>query len=350
MTQVTKEKPPELDENGLRQALRIAGGCTIGFTICKLMEWPYGIFFTVYPMLLLGMVPTLSKSVIRQFFGSAIFCAFVVLVLQGYFSHLPVIMTGLAFLSFCGLFFVMSNGRAFLFGALGVVSLSIQLHYSSYIDQTSSIYPLIISNITAITLTVLIALLMHFLFPDVSPRTARVLPVKSKESIRHEVLLCATVATLSFVAFQVLDLQDSISAQASSVLILFSLCWKAVGVASWKRALGTLIGCNIALLSQLILYNHANILLFSVFILWLLSFIFARFHILGGGAPGIGFGVLTTFGILFGQYLGPDKTFIYSTLYRFSSVSVAIIVSLTAVYITHHILNKFHVTRHHTYA
>ncbi|WP_409439997.1 DUF2955 domain-containing protein [Psychromonas sp. GE-S-Ul-11] len=349
MTQITKAKPPELDENGLRQALRVAGGCTLGFTICKLLEWPYGIFFTVYPMLILGLVPTISKSVIGQFFGSALYCAFVVLVLQGYFSHLPVVMTGLTFLSFCVLFFVMSNGRAFLFGALGVVSLSIQLHYSSYIDQTSSIYPLIVSNITAITLTVMIGLLMHFIFPDVSPRTARSLPSKSKESIRHEVLLCASVATLSFVAFQVIDLNDSISAQASTVLILFSLCWKAVGTASWRRALGTFIGCNIALVSQLLLYNHADVLLFSVFILWLLSFIFARFHILGGGAPGIGFGVLTTFGILFGQYLGPDKTFFYSTLYRFSSVSVAIVVSLSAVYIMHLILNRFSVTRHHTY-
>ena len=39
----------------------------------------------------------------------------------------------------------------------------------------------------------------------------RAVPHKDKESIRHEVLLCATVATLSFVVFQVLDLQDSIS-------------------------------------------------------------------------------------------------------------------------------------------
>ena len=340
---------PQIDANGLRQALRIAGGCTIGFTVSKLMNWPNGIFFTIYPMLLLGMVPTLNRSVIRQFFASAAFSAFMVLIIQGLFSHLPVVMTLCAFSAFCFLFHKMSDGSAFLFGALGVVSLSIQLHFSSYVDQNSSIYPIILSNGLAIFMTVIIAALMHGVFPDVAARTARTMPTKAKESIRHEVLLCSTVATLSFVVFQLLDLQDSISAQAASVLILFSLCWKAAGVAGWQRAIGTLIGCNAALLSQLFLYNHSDFLLFPVFILWILSFIFSRFHILGGGAPGIGFGVLTTFGILFGQSLGPGQDLIYSALYRFTSVSVAIVLSLCAVYIMHHLLNRFTVTRHHTY-
>jgi uncharacterized membrane protein YccC len=348
MTQVVSQGP-QLDSNGLRQALRIAGGCTIGFAISKLMNWPNGIFFTVYPMLLLGMVPTLSRGVINQFIASAAFSAFIVLIIQGLFSHLPVVMTLLVFGIFCFLFHKMSRGSAFLFGALGVVSLSIQLHFSSYVDQGSSIYPLILSNGLAIILTVIIAAIMHGVFPDVIARPGRVMPAKPKESIRHEVLLCASVATLSFVVFQVLDLQDSISAQAASVLILFSLCWKAAGMAGWQRAIGTLIGCNTALLSQLFLYNHTDFLLFPVAILWILSFVFARFHILGGGIPGIGFGVLTTFGILFGQSLGPGQDLIYSALYRFSSVSVAIILSLCAVYVMHHLLNRFSATRHHTF-
>ncbi|HDZ31375.1 MAG TPA: DUF2955 domain-containing protein [Pseudoalteromonas sp.] len=348
MTQIVSQGP-QLDSNGLRQALRIAGGCTLGFTISKLMNWPNGIFFTVYPMLLLGMVPTLSRGLINQFIASAAFSALIVLIMQGLFSHLPVVMALLVFGVFCFLFHQMSSGSAFLFGALGVVSLSIQLHFSSYVGQGSSIYPLILTNGLAILLTVVIAALMHGLFPDVTARPGRVMPAKAKESIRHEVLLCSSVATLSFVVFQVLDLQDSISAQAASVLILFSLCWKAAGMAGWQRAIGTLIGCNAALLSQVFLYSHSDFLLFPIAILWILSFIFARFHILGGGIPGIGFGVLTTFGILFGNSLGPGQDLIYSAMYRFSSVSVAIILSLCAVYVMHHILNRFSVTRHHTF-
>lgn len=341
--------PYVLDKNGLRQALRIAGGSALGFSLCKLMNWPNGIFFTVYPMLLLGLVPILNAHIIRQFFASAAFSALFVLIVQGLFSHLPVVMTMLSFLAFTFLFYQMSRGANFLFGALSVVSLSIQLHFASYVGNGTSIYPLIISNGLAVLVTVLTAVLMHFMFPDVAPRQARVMPTKAIESIRHEVLLCATVATLSFVLFQVFDLQDSISAQAASILILFPLCWKAAGMAGWQRAIGTLIGCNLALVSQLFLYNHTDILLFPALILWILTFIFSRYHIIGGGIPGVGFGIITTFGILFGQSLGPGQDLIYSALYRFSSVSVAIIVSLCAVYIMHHILNRFSVTRHHTF-
>lgn len=348
MTQAVSQAP-QLDSNGLRQALRIAGGCTLGFTISKLMNWPYGIFFTVYPMLLLGLVPVLNKSIVRQFLASAAISIPMVLVMQGLFSHLPVLMTIIVFLAFCFLFYQMSSGAAFLFGALGVVGLSIQLHFSSYVTGTSSVYPLILSNGLATLLSTAIAFAMHGIFPDVTARAVRAVPAKAKESIRHEVLLCATVATLSFVVFQVLDLQDSISAQASSVLILFSLCWKAAGMAGWQRAIGTLIGCNAALLAQVLLYNHTDFLLFPVLILWTLSFVFSRFHIIGGGAPGVGFGVLTTFGILFGNSLGPGQDLVYSAMYRFSSVAVAIVASLSAVYVMHHILNRFSATRHHTY-
>ncbi len=340
---------PKLDENGLRQTLRIAGGATLGFTVCKLMQWPNGIFFTIYPMLLLGLVPALNLSVIRQFIASSAYSAFIVLVIQGLFNHLPVVMVLISFLAFSLLFYQMSTGANFLFGASGVVTLSIQFNFASYITQGTSIYPLIISNAVAIFVSIAIAALMHTLFPDVTPRQARPRPVKDKQSIRHEVLLCSSVATLSFIVFQVFDLSDSVSAQAASVLILFSLCWKAAGLAGWARAVGTLIGCNIALLAQLLLYNLTEILIFPVMVLWICSFIFSRYHILGGGIPGVGFGVLTTFGILFGQSLGPGQDLVYSALYRFSSVSFALLASLCAIYIVHTLLNKIDMTRHHTY-
>ena len=339
----------QLDGNGLRQALRIATGSALGFALAKLMNWPNGIFFTVYPMLLLGLVPVLNMHIIRQFYAGAVFSALFVLVVQGLLAHLPVVMTMVSFLAFAFLFYQMSRGANFLFGATTVVSLSIQLHFSTYTGAGVSIYPLIISNAVAVIVTVVFSVLMHGIFPDVSPRQARVMPEKAKESVRHEVLLCSTVATLSFIVFQLFDLQDSISAQAASVLILFSLCWKAAGMAAWQRAIGTLIGCNLALVAQLFLYNHTDILIFPALILWILTFIFSRYHILSGGIPGVGFGIITTFGILFGQSLGPGQDLVYSALYRFSSVSVAILLSLCAVYIMHHILNRFEMTRHHTF-
>ena len=46
-----------------RRLLRIALGSCIGFSLCKIMNWPYGIFFAVFPMLLLGMVPMFNRMV-----------------------------------------------------------------------------------------------------------------------------------------------------------------------------------------------------------------------------------------------------------------------------------------------
>ncbi|WP_462154309.1 DUF2955 domain-containing protein [Pseudoalteromonas piscicida] len=339
-----------LNANDLRQMLRIATGSTLGFALSKLLNWPYGIFFTVYPMLLLGLVPMLNAHIVRQFILSGLVCAFSVLVLQGLFGFHPALMSLLTFALFAFLFLQMSKGVNFLFGAMSVVGLSIQLHFASYASTTGGLYSLIASNSLAIIISIATAYVMHWLFPDVTVRQLPPRPAKDAASIRHEVLLCATVATLSFMVFQILDLQDSVSAQAASILILFPLSWKAAGTAGWQRAVGTLIGCNLALAAQILLQTYSQILLFPILILWILVFIFSRYHLLSGGAPGIGFGIITTFGILFGQSLAPNQDLIYSALYRFSSVSVAITVSLCAIYLIHRLLNHFSATRHHTYA
>ncbi|GAP73740.1 permease of the major facilitator superfamily [Pseudoalteromonas sp. SW0106-04] len=338
-----------LTANDIRQMLRIATGATLGFSLSKLFNWPNGIFFTVYPMLLLGLVPIINAHIVRQFIASALFCGFAVLVLQGLFGFHPILMSILAFAMFAFLFYQMSRGAHFLFGAMSVVGLSIQLHFASYSATGLGLYPLIFSNFLAVTVSLASAYIMHWLFPDVSARTPISRAAKDAASVRHEVLLCATVATLSFMVFQILDLQDSVSAQAASILILFPLCWKAASMAGWQRAIGTLIGCNLALAAQLLLFTYSQILVFPILVLWILTFVFSRYHVLGGGMPGVGFGVITTFGILFGQSLAPNQDLVYSALYRFSSVCVAITASLCLVYVIHHILNRFAATRHHTF-
>jgi uncharacterized membrane protein YgaE (UPF0421/DUF939 family) len=186
---------------------------------------------------------------------------------------------------------------------------------------------------------------MHIIFPDVEPRAMRPIIIKPKSNGHHEVILASTIATLSFVIFQVLDLQDSLSAQVSSVLILFPLNLYGAGRAAFNRAMGTLIGCNVGLGWQLILLDHSGILWFVSVALWISIMLFVRYHILEGGGSGAGFGAMTTMGILFGQYLSPQHDLVYNTLYRFTSVSVSVSVTLIAVYLMHRLLNKFESTR-----
>ena len=108
--------------------------------------------------------------------------------------------------------------------------------------------------------------------------------------------------------------------------------------------MGTLVGCNVGLLVQFVLMDHFDVLPFVAAGLWVSLMLFARIHLLEGGT-GAGFAALTTMSILFGQYLSPRQDLFYSDLYRFWSLSVAVLLSLTAVYLMHLLLNRFAATR-----
>lgn len=336
-----------LDENGLRQCLRLACGGTLGLFICKLMSWDNGSFFCVYPMLLLGLVPTLNAHLIRQFLAQAVLVSLETLLIYGLFGDRPLLIVPLVFLAFFWRFALMARGPLFLFGALGCVFLSMQLHFASYPD--THLYDLVASNLVAAGLTVLIAWLMFYCFPDAEPRAPRILPEKDLPSRRHEAVLGASLATLSFMLFQTLDLRDSLSAQIASILVLFPMHWHGIRFAGRIRALGTLLGCVIALSLQLLLYDHYDVLPLVTSLYWIAAFFCARVHVLEG-AQGVGFGALTTLAIVFGQYLTPSHDMMFSLAYRLSSVCVAVFVTLLAVFVLHRLLNRFAATRHQSHA
>lgn len=332
----------ELETNDVRQCLRIAFGGMLGFLICKLMGWNYGAFFVVQPILLLGMVPALTAHVMRQFLANMLVVSFAVLVIHGMFGDRPVPMTLMVIAMFALLFRQMSRGPNFLFGAMSVVNMSMQLHFASY--PAADVGDIVASNIASVFTTLLIVMLMHALFSDAAPREPRQLPSKPLTNQRHEVILATTVATLSFVVFQVFNLQSGLSAQVASILVLFPLNWKGAGPAGWNRILGTLVGCSAGLVVQFVLMDHFDVLPFVAVGLWLSLMLFARIHLLEGGY-GAGFSALTTMAILFGQNLTPRQDLFYSDLYRFWSLSISVTLSLIAVYLVHLLLNRFRATR-----
>lgn len=332
-----------LDQNGLRQCVRVAGGGLLGFVVSQLMGWNYGVFFTVFPMFLLGMVPVLNAGIIRQFLANGSLNALEVSVVVGLLKHMPVVMTLVVLGLFLLRFSLMARGPLFLFGANGVLTLSILLHFASY--PSVDLGDLLASNLMASVLAVFIAMLMHTLFPDTEPRQPPPRATKPLAQVRHETLLGGITATLSFVVFQVFDLQGSLSAQMATILILFTLGYQGARVSAAKRAVGTLLGCNLALAMQLILYTQSHHFLLVILLYWLGLMLFAREHILEGGGSGIGFGGLTTLGILFGQSLGPQQDLVYSALYRFASMSVALVATLVVMACVQRVLNRFAATR-----
>lgn len=332
-----------LTANDLRQCLRIATGGTIGFTLCKLFGWSNGVFFTVTPMLLLGLVPVISGHAVRQLLASSAIAGLEVGLLGGLFGSHPGMMTPIVFLLFLYRFAAMSRGSLFLFGANGVLSLSIMLHFASY--PGTDLNDLIFSNFWATGLSVIIAYLMTALWPDVEPRAAYQPGPKAPHRMRHEALLGASIATLSFLVFQIFDLRDSMSAQATTLLLLFPMHWNGALDYARKRAIGTLLGVSFGVMVQLFLYDWSGLLILIVPLLWLGLMLFAQAHVKEASGSGVGFGAMTTLGILFGQYLTPGNDLIFSALYRVSSIFVAILATLFLCYLLHKLLNSFEATR-----
>ncbi|BDA59172.1 DUF2955 domain-containing protein [Shewanella xiamenensis] len=332
-----------LTANDLRQCLRIATGGTIGFTLCKLFGWSNGVFFTVTPMLLLGLVPVISGHAVRQLLASSAIAGLEVGLLGGFFGSHPGMMTPIVFLLFLYRFAAMSRGSLFLFGANGVLSLSIMLHFASY--PGTDLNDLIFSNFWATGLSVIIAYLMTALWPDVEPRAAYQPGPKAPHRMRHEALLGASIATLSFLVFQIFDLRDSMSAQATTLLLLFPMHWNGALDYARKRAIGTLLGVSFGVMVQLFLYDWSGLLILIVPLLWLGLMLFAQAHVKEASGSGVGFGAMTTLGILFGQYLTPGNDLIFSALYRVSSIFVAIVATLFLCYLLHKLLNSFEATR-----
>lgn len=334
-----------MSENDFRQCLRIATGASLGFTFCKVFGWSNGVFFTVTPVLLLGMLPTMTMHAARQMVASAVVCALEVGLIAGFFGSHPGMMTIFAFLMFLFNFACMSRGKLFLFGANSVLSLSVMLHFASF--QTTDINGFIISLIVANITSVMIAFLMMWLIPDVEVRNPPPPPGVAKKShrMRHEALLGATIATLSFLVFQTMDLKDSMSAQATTILLMFPMHWNGAMGYARKRAMGTIMGVTFGILVQVILYDWSDMLIFVVPLLWIGAMIFGFMHVKESSGSGAGFGGLTTLGILFGQYLTPGGDLIFSALYRVSSILGAIVITLLLTYVVHVILNRFEATR-----
>ncbi len=337
-----------LTENAMRRGLRVSLGACLGFVFCKFFDLDFGVFFVVTPILLLGAVPTINGDIARQCLAAAVVCGLEVGLLAAVFSSHPILMTMLAFLLFMYKFACMSGGRLFLFGSNGVINLSIMLHFASY--NSVDLNNMIAVNFWANVLALLIAVVLVHLIPDLPVRSRAnaeppVAAPKASHRRRHEALLGATVATLSFLVFQVFNLNDSLSAQATTLLLLFPLHWNGALTYARKRVMGVTLGVTFGVMGQLLLYNWSDQLLLVSLLLWIGLLLFSYIHAKEGGVPGFGFGGLTTLGILFGQYLSPDQDMIFSALYRVSSIVFAVIVTLFVCYLVHRILNMFSATR-----
>ena len=333
----------QMSEQESRRLLRIAFGCCIGFTISKVMNWPYGVFFTVYPILLLGMVPVFNALIAWQFVGSVLINIVEIFVLRSLFEHSALLMTLGVFALFAVHFRFMARSSHFLMWTMGVVSISVMLHFSSY--PGASLSDMAMATALATLIAIISAAVLYWLIPDKAPVNLPTPPALSSAQINHRMLMGAVLATLSFVVFQILDLQDSLSAQVATVLVLFPMTLQGTVSSALNRAKGVALGCAIGISAQFLLYDLIQFLPLVVLTLFATVLITARLHLVERAGSGMGFGALTTIGILFGQYLQPNADILYSSMYRLSSVVVALAILLIAAFWLDKLLDKFALTR-----
>ena len=154
--------------NDFRQTLRIVFAGMIALSISSFYNTSYGVFFVVYPIMLLSLVPVFNRHVAKQFIFSASLNCVEMVIIIGYLSQCPVIMTLVVFALYVMRFRFMSKGPLFLFGSMGVVCQSVMLNFMSY--PTTDWHTLLFSNIEASVMAVCLSALMNYLLPDVEPR------------------------------------------------------------------------------------------------------------------------------------------------------------------------------------
>ena len=329
--------------NDFRQTLRISVAGTIALSISTFYNVQYGVFFVVYPLMLLSLVPVFNRHVAKQFvFSAAENCVEMVLIV-GYLSQWPLIMTLVVFGLYVMRFRLMSKGPLFLFGSMGVVCQSTMLNFMSY--PTTNWHTLMFSNMEACVMAVALSALLHYLIPDVEPRQPPPRIEKDDARVRHESLLSGSVATMIFVVFQICDLSDSLSALMAGILILFPMHYRGAVLSSLWRVVGVVLACLYILLVQLLVYDFSNHMLLMMPLIGLGLAFSARLHVMEKVGAGVGFASITTIGIMFGQNLHPDSDLVFSDLYRITSVTVALVATLTMVFLVHRILNCFAATR-----
>ena len=333
----------ELTSSEQRRLLRIALGSSAGFFVCKVMNWPYGVFFTVFPMLLLGMLPVFNSLIAWQFVMGTVVNVLELYILHRFFMPYPLAMTLATFFIFTVHFYFMAKGKHYLLWASGLVTLSALLHFGSY--PGAGIGDMMVATMLASVTAVASAAILYWLIPETGTPPAPPEHTVIFTQIRHRTLLGASLATLSFVVFQMLDLRDSLSAQVATILVLFPLTFQGSLTSAVKRAKGVSIGCALAILVQITMYDLISHLTLVVLALFLTVMLTARLHLIERAGSGMGFGALTTIGILFGQYMQPDADILYSSLYRFSSVVVALTLLMLCAYALHRFLNHFAATR-----
>ncbi|TDM51569.1 DUF2955 domain-containing protein [Aliivibrio fischeri] len=326
------------------KALRIWFGCVVGFAMCTVFGWSNGMFGTLFPLFILSNLNRWNAQMFIQLLISIFWVGIQVSLIVGFLQPYPLLMTvavGIMLLFKCH---AMHYKASYLFGYTGLLVGSILLNFGSY--PTFDLENFIIGVWVAAIMMVPICAMAFYLFPDPIEAYTPILKVEGQSKDPRDMLeqtaLGWMVAMIVFLIFEIANLNDSLSAQASMLIMLSPMTLVGSLMMARIRIVGTLAGCAAAMAIQLVLYD-----LYDNPILYILSFAIASGYFckwLASENPaikGIGFSAMAALTIPITGAIPGQKDAFFSILYRVSSIVVAVIVTSILIWICYRLIKLF---------
>lgn len=320
------------------KTLRIWFGCSMGLALSMVFGWSYGFFAIMMPLFILGRMDRFSLPSLLMVFFSAVWSTVQATYIVEFLQFHPTLMiaaVGIMMLFKC---VAMMNQKTYLFGYMGLLVGSIVLNFASYnfmdIEEFNvNLWVIAFSNI-------FVCALAYWIFPEPESQCEQAeisTPVKSDIDYISQVAMGWVVAMTAFIVFQVADLYDSLSAQASILIILTPMTLAGSMAMAKIRIIGTALGCLAGMSVQLILgswYGHgllfwlAFVIAMGPFCLWLTK---------GQIKAAIAFSAMSALSVPLTTSLVPEqKDAFFSILYRFSSIFVAVLLTAMVMWVVHH--------------
>ncbi|WP_122032723.1 DUF2955 domain-containing protein [Aliivibrio sp. EL58] len=326
------------------KALRIWFGCVLGFAMCTVFGWSNGMFGTLLPLFILSNLNRWNWGMFIQLVVSVVWVSIQVVLIVGFLQPYPLLMTvavGIMLLFKCH---AMHYKASYLFGYTGLLVGSILLNFGSYV--TFDLENFIVGAWVAAIMVIPICALAFYLFPDPIDSNAPILKVEGESKDPREMLeqtaLGWMVAMIVFLIFEIGTLNDSLSAQASMLIMLSPMTLVGSLMMARIRIVGTILGCLAAMAMQLILYD-----LYDNPILYILSFAIASGYFckwLASENPimkGVGFSAMAALTIPITGVIPGQKDAFFAILYRVSSIVVAVIITSILIWVCYRLIKQF---------
>ncbi|WP_293144777.1 DUF2955 domain-containing protein [Moritella sp.] len=328
----------------MMKTMRIWFACVCGLALSMVFGWSYGFFAVLLPTFVIVRADDWHCSLITQMVLGIILVTLEVNFISGFLQPYPFLMTvavAMLFLSKC---IAMTKPSFYLFGFSGLLVGSITLNFISYPSFDIEEFTLTLW-VSALAIYPICALAYYF-FPE---------PVREAEDrashsndgavphdhigVLRQTAMGWIISMLAFLIFQFGDLNDSLSAQASIFIVLTPMTFIGSMAAAKIRISGTLLGCLAGMAIQLGLSSWANDGLLFLMAYAIAAGLFARLLSVGGVKSGLGFSALAALSVPLTTAFKPEQQdAFFSILYRFSSITLAVILTSLAIWLTHCVL------------